>query len=152
MQKQKRIFIGIDPDIDKSGVAVWDRISETLELSVLKFFDLHKFLSSIEDKGIVMIVVEAGWLNRKNNFRQGYVKDGKFVRFNKFQGESIANKVGRNAETGRKIVEMCESLGLEYKLFKPTQKKVTPDMFQRLTGKSVKNQEMIDAAIMVIGY
>lgn len=152
MQKQKRIFIGIDPDIEKSGVAVWDRISETLELSVLKFFDLHKFLSDIDNKEIVMIVVEAGWLNRKNNFRQGYFKDGKFVRFNKFQGESIANKVGRNAETGRKIVEMCETLGLEYKLFKPTQKKVTPDMFQRLTGKSVKNQEMIDAAIMVIGY
>lgn len=152
MKAIKQIYIGIDPDIDKSGVAIWHRQSEKLELLTYKFFDLFTFLQNLTQPESIMVVIEAGWLNRKSNFRQGYVKNGVFVRFSKAKGESMAHDVGRNAETGKKIVEMCEFLGLDYKLYKPTQKKTSPDQFHRITGQSVKNQEKIDAAMMVIGY
>lgn len=152
MKARKKMYIGIDPDINKSGVAFWHRGSEKLELFTYKFFDLFTVLQDLPNKEEVTIVVEAGWLNRKANFRQGYVKDGVFIRHSKAKGESIAHDVGRNAETGMKIVEMCEFLGFEYKLFKPTQKKTTPEQFTRITGQFIKNQEKIDAAMMVIGY
>ena len=39
-QIKSKIYVGIDPDVSKSGVAIWDVLKKNLELNNLKFFDL----------------------------------------------------------------------------------------------------------------
>ncbi|MDR2928223.1 MAG: hypothetical protein LBV41_08515 [Cytophagaceae bacterium] len=136
----KHIFIGIDPDIHKSGVCAWDRTDKTLDMQSLSFFQLFDYLSKYKDS-INRVRVEAGWLNEKSNFH---------TRFNqtKEAGERIAKNVGANHETGKKIIEMCVYLGLEVEPVKPLGK-ITPDYFEKLTGIKCKNQDIIDAAMLV---
>jgi hypothetical protein len=62
----------------------------------------------------------------------------------------ISNNVGRNHETGRKIEEMCQYLGLKYELVKPETTKWKPEFFKKVTGIDTKNQEKIDAGRLVI--
>lgn len=143
------LMIGIDPDIDKSGVAFWNRKNHRLDLTTMAFFELFENLKATPDKANILVFIEAGWLNKKSNFRKGYVKNGQFVEHSKRMGENIANKVGRNAETGRKIEEMCIHLGIPYQLVKPRKAKVSAEMFTKLTGLSTRNQEEIDAAMLV---
>ncbi len=44
---------------------------------------------------------------------------------------------------------MWEFLGLKYELYKPDSAKTSPEYFERLTGIKTKNQEKIDAAMLV---
>ena len=69
-QKPERI-IGIDPDVDKSGVAELHTPTGRLEATTLCFPDLMDYLRHIKanfsDKGEkVLVIVEAGWMNATN--------------------------------------------------------------------------------------
>ncbi|MBK9511234.1 MAG: hypothetical protein IPO04_18175 [Cytophagaceae bacterium] len=63
----QKLYIGVDPDIDKSGVCLY--YSKTnFELLNLKFFELFDklyFLKDCENLDIE-VVIEAGWLNKSN--------------------------------------------------------------------------------------
>lgn len=106
-------IVAIDPDVTKSGVAVLDVKGKSIELYAMTFPDLIDYLYSIQDRESVRIAVEAGWLNFKSNFHGYYGR----------RGEKIAKDVGANHETGRKIVEMCEHIGLSVSLIKPLGKR-----------------------------
>lgn len=108
-----KTIVAVDPDVTKSGVAVLDMQSRSLELYAMTFPDLIDYLYGIQDKESVRIAVEAGWLNSKSNFHGYYGR----------RGEKIAKDVGANHETGRKIVEMCEHIGLSVSLIKPLGKR-----------------------------
>lgn len=144
MNMQTRYFIGIDPDVNKSGVAVWDAIEKQIfTIHTLAFFELFNFLEQF-DKEATIVVVDAGWLN-KTNFHA-------FSKFSSSVNAKIGEKVGANHCVGQKIVEMCEHLGLSYELHRPTQKKLKADEFKRITGwQKRSNQECRDAASCVIG-
>lgn len=148
----KEIFIGIDPDVDKSGFGMWNRVSKDLFITRYSFFDLYGIFKDLERKEDCMIVIEAGWLNKKANFRQMLKSGGKWVKASPRVKERMASSTGRNEEVGKKIVEMCVSLGIDYKLVKPTRSKTTREGFEKITGMQTKNQEEIDAAMLVIGY
>ena len=101
--KKYDVVIGIDPDVDKSGVAFLIVESRVLEVYSLPFADLLDYLREIRD--ILMregkyfvVVVEAGWLN-KAHWHVG--RGGSAAR-----SAAIGNHTGRNHEVGRKIVEM----------------------------------------------
>ena len=134
---EKTLRIGIDPDVHKSGVAVWDG-NDFTHLQTMKFFDLFEYLC-FQVNSIDQVVIEAGWLNKKANWHGG----------NKNTSQRIAGNVGRNHETGRKIVEMCEYLELQYRLVQPRRSKFSRELFERTTGYSIKNQDVIDAAMLV---
>jgi hypothetical protein len=136
-------YIGIDPDVCKSGVAMWTTFDKKLELQTFTFFELFDFFRSLNAvKCEFKVIIEAGWLNEKSNYHGAK---------NKQYGEKIAKQVGRNHETGLKIVEMCEYLGLTYELYKPTHAKTTSQYFERFTGIKTNNQEKIDAGMLVFG-
>jgi len=139
------VLIGIDPDIDKSGVAFVN--GDELELMNLKFFDLLEFFEKVlrekGDKEKLLIVVEAGWLNKGN----WHAKNNGSAAIN----AKIGNNTGRNHETGRKIVEMIEYLGIQYRLVKPTKSKVNTHIFYKITGVKKSNQEQRDAYMMIHG-
>lgn len=108
----KQLTVGIDPDIEKSGVAVFHKDKKYLELTTLKFFDLQDFLKKYRED-IEVVKIEAAWLIKKSNWHSK-------------QGIGAASKIGKNVganhETGRKIAEMCEYLQIPYRLIKPLKK------------------------------
>lgn len=138
------IKIGIDPDVDGSGLAVLSTESSKNDIVMTNatFFNLFDFLKQL-DKENTTVYIEAGWLNRSNWH--------KVVNGSAAINSQIGQRTGANHETGKKIVEMCEYLGLPYKLVKPTRKKVDAKLFQKLTGYIGRtNQEQRDAAMLII--
>ncbi|ENG3665364.1 TPA: hypothetical protein RHI59_003140, partial [Acinetobacter baumannii] len=63
-----KIIIGIDPDLEKSGVAVLGQ--SHFELKNLNFAEVVELFKAEQDL-IKKVVIEAGWLNKKANFRSG---------------------------------------------------------------------------------
>lgn len=142
MAKHK-MLIGIDPDVDKSGVAFINGTQLTLDnLTFFQLFDLLKFYKEKEEKPTVYI--ECGALNKSN----WHSKASKSDKWN----SNIGADLGRNFETANKIVEMCEYLNLPHVKIKPTQSKITSDYFKKLTGAKFRtNQEQRDAYMLIHG-
>jgi hypothetical protein len=138
------IYIGIDPDVDKSGVAYYDSKSNILELSNLTFFELYEYLQFARVKGEFKVVIEAGWLNKSNWHKK--------EKGSSALNAKIGQHTGANHEVGRKIVEMCEYLEIDFKLVRPTRKKLKADAFNKITGIIGRtNQEQRDAGMLVFG-
>lgn len=155
--KKYDVVIGIDPDVDKSGVAFLIVESRIIEVSNLTFANLLDYLRTERDKAkesgkFLVVVVEAGWLN-KAHWHVG--KGGSAAR-----SAAIGNHTGRNHEVGRKIVEMCRHYGIEVveqpplrKMWKGRDGKITHEELQHFTGITGKtNQETRDAALLAWEY
>lgn len=139
----KTLRIGIDPDTKKNGVAYWYKESKRLELENLTFFELFDSLKSLKIHYKMTVVIDAGWLNKSNFHVFGT---------NKSVNGQIGERVGANHETGKKIAEMCDYLGIDYELHKPVKSKVDKELFEKITGYTGRtNQETRDAGILVYG-
>jgi hypothetical protein len=151
------LYIGIDPDVDKSGFATWDGTKLTAE--ALKFWDLIERLTEYDldilkntfgDRGKygidkLYVRLEAGWLISKSNWR---------ITKSKVIGERIAAKVGANHQVGKLIEEWMANRGIKYELVKPLGK-TTAEYFEQLTGiKTAKTtgQDMRDAGMLVYQF
>lgn len=140
------IYIGIDPDISKSGWATWDtQKKEFREMCNVSFWVMIDCLSGTlnPDGYSYHVILEAGWLNQKSNFhgRKGQTKA---------TGERIAKNVGENHAVGKLIEQYLIKSKIEYTLVKPTTKKLNAESFKRLTKwEGRTNQEERDAALLV---
>jgi len=136
-------FIGVDPDVDKSGFSVWDSERKEFDhVGQFEFFVLLDRIDSLRPLGI-KVVVEAGWLNKKSNFhgRKGQTKA---------VGEKIAKAVGANHQIGKLVVQYCNENKIKVSLVIPRTKKLNSKEFSRLTGyKKRTNSEMRDSAMLV---
>lgn len=142
MQIPKPLIIGIDPDLEKSGVAVLK--DGSLRLDNMRFYDLTKYFEVNKDQ-IKKVVIEAGWMNKKSNLHNR-------IGQSKRAGERIAKNVGENHATGKLLVEMAESLGLAVVLVRPTKTKKNSEEFNRITGwQGRTNQEQRDAGMLIWG-
>lgn len=141
MQIPKGLIIGIDPDLDKSGVAV---LGQSFELKNLTFAETVELFRSYQDQ-IKKVVIEAGWQNKKANFRTG-------GNHSRQVSEQISRRVGLNHATGILLAEMAESMGLAVVLVKPTKTKKNSEEFNRITGwQGRTNQEQRDAGMLIFG-
>lgn len=142
------ILIGIDPDVDFTGFAVWDTQSKQFEkLDKLRFFDTCKTLSMLQpDK----VIIEAGWLNKKSNYHG--IKGNYSPQAKKVIGERIATKVGSNHQVGKLFAEYCTINDIPFELKIPKQSKITKENFNKMFNTKLKNQDIIDAAMLVAGY
>lgn len=152
---------GIDPDVEKNGVALLDCEKRTIRvLASLPFPELLDFLRYIQRQAEVeqkrfRVIVEAGWLNKAN--WHSSETDTKQL------AAAKGNAAGRNHETGRKIVEMCAHWQIPTELMKPLRLKVggshlwngkdgkiTHEELTSFTGitKPRTNQEERDAALL----
>jgi hypothetical protein len=136
------IYIGIDPDAKKNGIATIE--SNKLELYNLTFFETLDFIKNIMLIGKVYVFIEAGFLNQAN----WHTKIGQSIA----TAAEIGNRTGANHETARKLHEMVEYLGCSYKLVKPTSSKIKTEFFHKITGIKKSNQEQRDAAMLIINY
>ena len=148
----RKLLISIDPDVKKNGVAYLQKKTafneQMFNVEALTFFELFDMLSERKKVNEIEVYIEAGWNNKKSNFHSKPTQT-------KAVGERIAGKVGRNHETGLKIVEMCEYLNLPYILITPRASKVRSSRaFFQMTGVKVSGefkQEMIDAGLLIWG-
>jgi hypothetical protein len=139
------IYIGIDPDVDKSGFAILS--NGELTLFNKTFFDIF---GSLEDlilkygtKGIT-VYIECGFLNKSN--WHAIAKGSAAL------NASIGNKTGANHQVSRHLIEMCKYLGLNYKEVRPTKSKLSAETFNALTKyKGRTNPEQRDSAMLVWG-
>lgn len=95
----KTKIIGIDPDVEKSGVCYLYKPTKQVEVKTLAFPELLEYLSEFEYDCNVVVVIEASW-KTKHNWH------GKWGDNNRIMAAK-GYDVGRNHQTGKLIVEMC---------------------------------------------
>lgn len=148
------IIIGIDPDVNKSGVAyIMNKGADVvlLSLALPELFEYLKKAANINNMKTV-VVVEASWLISFNWHVKH--KDSKGV---------ISAKgldIGRSQEVGRQIVKCAQYYGLEVveklplkKIWKGKDGKITDaeiKAFMPIQGRT--NQEERDAALLAWDY
>jgi hypothetical protein len=139
------IYIGIDPDTNKSGVAIYNNKDKNIELYNLSFFQLFDYLLwCINSEIRFKVILESGWLNKKSNWHEE--KKGSHI------ASRIGAKTGANHETGKKIEEMLKYFHVSYELKIPKTTKVDAKFFKQMTGFVNKtNQDQRDAALLVWG-
>ena len=138
----KKILIGIDPDTEKSGVAIK---SDELKLYNMSFFELYDFLCNFKaETENIKVYIECGFLNGGNRHK---VLGGSLSLNSK-----IGERIGANHEVAKKICQMCEHLGIEFIQVRPTKTKSNADFFKQITGYNKKtNQEQRDACLLIWG-
>ncbi len=181
MGELRKIVIGIDPDKAKSGIGVvkvaqGERGQEAagVECEALAFpelltrvYEIHRahqpgrlasqrMRALMEGRALglgqggpkIEVWVEAGWLEKKSNHHglQGH------------RAEKIARDVGANHQTGRLIIEMLASMGIEaqearplIKCWKGSERKITHEEIDRIVGgmpRKRSNQEERDALLI----
>lgn len=151
--------VGIDPDVDKNGVAFLDCTTKRLKIMSYKFADTLDYLRRVKREAEVtnmhfMVVIEAGWLNKAHWHLTA--KD------TKQSAAAKGNAAGRNHETGRKLAEMCKYFDIPYELIKPLslksggvhiwkgrEGKITHEEIANFTGVTQRtNQEQRDAILI----
>jgi hypothetical protein len=136
-----KMIIGIDPDTEKNGLAIYHaRKIHLHNWSLFGLFDFMKANKTIIEK----VVIENGEMNRslwnsKGNFRTSL---------------NIAMKTGKNFDRTDVIAEMCVYLDLKFEYYVPTSEKYSHDYACRLFGYEWKrtNQEQRDALRCIAKY
>lgn len=143
---RSKYIIGIDPDVDKSGFCLINRLEKKIVfLKSLTFFEMLNMLNAIDNADCVVYIEVT---NTKHNWH--LQNDSKRV------AAAKGYSVGRNAQVANLIVEMCEYLNIEYRKVKPLKKfwhgsnrKITAKEFKHITGyEGSTNQEMRDAGLL----
>lgn len=145
------IIIAIDPDVEMSGVARLDVTARKSWAQTLPFPMLVEYVRKVhrQNAGKVTVLVEASWHQTHNWHLTRYDKPG--VAAKKGYDE------GRNHETGRKLVEMLQYLGIEVeenpplrKIWSGPDRKITHSEITAITGwdKKRSNQEERDAMLL----
>jgi len=112
-KSDKRLICGIDPDLTKSGIAIWDSwLEKWVKYLAAPNEEIPKILSEYNPETIA-IYLEAGWMNKKSNFR-------KMV--SSRVAQNIAMKVGQNHAVGKMLASELRSKGFEVIDTKPLYK------------------------------
>lgn len=135
------LIIGIDPDLDASGVATLKN-GQIEKLECLDFPKVIEFIH-LQKPLIKKVVIEAGWLNAKSNWHQA-----KTIQV----AAKIGKNVGENHATGKILAQMIEAMGVSVQLVRPTSSKLNAEQFKRLTGfAGMTNPEKRDAGVLIWG-
>ena len=152
-KQEAKFVIGIDPDVDKNGVAIVERTTRRLEATSLPFAKLIDYLRWCKEReqegdNVFIVHIEAGWLNQSN----WHTRWGESVSQSAAKGRSQ----GRNEQVSRLIGEMCSHMDIPYRFIKPYTKcwqgrdrKITHEELASFTGiMGQTNQEARDAALI----
>ena len=138
-----KLFIGVDLGVNRNVDGFYYKDRKKLALENLTFFELFDAIKQLKVRYNITVIIDAGWLN-KSNFH--------VIGTNKNVNGKIGERVGANHETGRKIAEMCDYLGVAYELHRPTRSKVNKEVFEQITGYQGRtNQATRDAGMLVYG-
>jgi hypothetical protein len=143
--------IGIDPDVDKNGIAIIENGKlRTMSLELIPFYEWLKLVA----ENIEIVNIEASWLLSHNWTSNGNIA----------ASLKIANHTGANHQIGKEIVKVLELLEIPYKLTRPL-KKIWKGTNGKITHKELlniwqvknlgfdqkqTNQEQRDAALLIL--
>lgn len=134
--------IGIDPDIKKSGYAIWDRRERKfVDIGALPFFELITKLQLWKERAKITL---------ESNHKIPFV----WTRKGGYKSPKIARDVGRNHAIGELLESYLLSNGYECEFPLKQSSKWDKDMFYKFTGIKCEGefaQEMVDAGTLVIG-
>ena len=149
------VYIGIDPDAEKSGVGVVKRATREVDVKQLAFASLVAYIrlqyhrAEVQGKTI-LVIVEGGWLIHGNwhiPFRCSTAK-----------AAAIGRSVGMNHQTGLLLVEILKAEGIPVQVQRPLRKmwqgadgKITSAELAEITGKDKLprcNQEGRDSLLI----
>lgn len=109
-KEKAKVVIGIDPDVDGSGVGIVNLVTKEVTKTQLRLPELVEYL---RERGNVMVFIEAGWMNHGN-----YHLKNK----GQWHASKIGEQIGRNHEVSKLIGEFCEFHKIPYRFVKPLQK------------------------------
>lgn len=149
------VIIAIDPDVTKSGVCTLQPKTRDLKFDALDFpnvLELIRTTKDLTEPGKLVVVVEAGWMNKSNWHLLQYDS--------KAQAARKGYDVGRNHETGHKIVEVCKALGIRVvehiplvKRWRGKDGKITHEELAYFTGITKRtNQDERDAILLAWNF
>lgn len=150
--RKPSVIIAIDPDVNKSGVAVVSRERKDVEVFSRSFPELLEYLKMAATHTSIAVVVEASWKISHNWHAHRGDSKGTVAR--------KGNDAGRCHEVGRKICECARYYGLEVveklplkKIWKGREGKITHEEISAFMpiGKR-SNQEERDAALLAWDY
>lgn len=119
------VIVAIDPDVDASGIAIFDKIGKSIGFAKWPLPKLVEYMRGNADK--LHLIVEGGWLNKKSTFHFAP---------NERVACKIASKTGRNEQVGKTIVAFADFYKVSYKIVKPLKRNV--DLFKRIYETSPK--------------
>lgn len=144
-------IIGIDPDVDRSGVVWLHPATKQLECHALPFPELLDYLQYAKKYGAdhnesLVVVVEAGWLNEKSCYHTAQGKGA----------QRIAKNVGANHQVGKEIIKICRHWNIPVieqaplrKTWSGPDRKITAKELHAITGLGGRNnQEERDACLL----
>jgi len=135
-------YLGIDGDVDKSGVALWNG-KEFEFIGNKSFWELIDYIAELSSRCELKIILEAGFLNKKSNFH--WVKS-------RAAAEKISKNVGQNEMIAKLVNEYCILNDIAIELVRPAKRKWDAATFMLLTGqRQGYNQDARDAARLVFG-
>lgn len=151
------VIVAIDPDVDKSGVAILWVDTKKMGVGLYSLPELVFFLQEFKKENRdYIVVVEASYLSQ-TNWHLSWDDSQK-------RAAAKGRQVGRNHEIGRQIVEFCKYLEIPYQEQYPLRKcwggkdgKITTKEIRMLTEgmgvdlpSSSLNQEERDAALLAL--
>lgn len=146
-------IIGIDPDMEKSGIAIYHRKLKILFLDNFNIYQMIKFVE-LYNKHTTIFAVEAGYLNKSN----WHIKNAG----SKVVASEIGRRTGENHATAKHIVSILRGFGFEVIEQRPLAKvwrggKISHKEFLEkcsLDGVTVdvnrSNQEQRDAGLIAL--
>lgn len=163
-----RYYFGIDPDIEKSGIAIWDsKERKFLFIGSADFFEIASAIRTGKFRGIILdeysllssgslnckVIISAGWLLEKTNW---HTHSSKGKELSIPVQMKIAMNVGKNHGSGLLMEQYCKNvIGVNYELVIPKGKmngSTNIALFNRLCrwdGRT--NEDARDAAMLVVG-
>lgn len=157
MANNINFIIGIDPDLHKSGVATWNTETNSWLLhKAIPNEEIVEVLTNTCPPEQSKIYLEAGWLNKKANFRGGNYRTA----------QAKARNVGENAAAGKILIKLLEKAG--YQVFKIAPLSKGKGLLKSKEGRWTEtgrkyiidqsgitdrmNDDVRDAVFIVLGY
>lgn len=137
----ERLLIGLDADVEKSGMAVWDPNAKVfVQLSDYSLFELFVKLNDLRERFDIFVYLEDAALS-KGMWHRG--------------GIGAAKNVGKNMAIAKQIRVFMDAHKIPYRLLKPNgYSKYDHRTFCNITGWPAKlrtNNEKRAAGMMVFG-
>jgi hypothetical protein len=124
MVMENHLIIGIDPDTDKSGFSIFNKMNNRLTLHEFTLWDLFYEIQKINVPFLVRL--EAGHKNKKT-WHKG--------------GNAMAKRVGSNNEIGRQIEKFCVTYNIKLQLVAPCGlSSVNHETFCKITGWPIEQK------------
>lgn len=121
--QRKGIIIGIDPDLEKSGIGIIRLESRTLEVDACPFpaliAKIRKIYGQADKDGRFEVVVEAGWMNR-GNWHVTESRNGKFSP--QAWAAAVGTSQGECNAVSKLIIQTLEYEGIPVKAQRPLRK------------------------------